>query len=667
MEENKRSVQEIRQEIADILGIPVNDNIESVYEHSLQYQLDDHDVDRIADLRRELSEAIESESSQNTEKHENTTTTVKRDSRLEKLENRISAYESGSTPEKEAELDELREKIISILDQHGVKDNNGNLKVIENEGGVVELQFESQVTEMRNRIREIAAQRTGKLSQKGEDVLPILKSLQDFLKTPEGKKEGAYESEIARLIEENEKRLKSIEAFQKDAARVQELKAEIEELNKEIAEIEAEFAKKPNYDAESIERTEKRVSLYHKQNELTGILTRNPKVNENIDTSRVTERIGNILGELKAIQQEKDIGQKGQPVNLAESKNGNDVKNPESKDDGKNPEGKDDGKNPEGKDDGKNPEGKDDGKNPEGKDDGKNPEGKDDVKNPEGKDDGKNPEGKDDEKNPEGKDDEKNPEGNGKQTGEGQDNPQPTYKVGRIRGALLSFIQKLLGKVKPDGFLGKFLGGVESTLLIGAKPEIPMKLTTVPEKSKGSKQQIHEEDPKKSNNKPNKSEEKKVEELDRSEEKAMMLSDSQWVKDHIIDGSKSSLDEQDLRYKLIKRSMKSLVRDVEGKRDEELQKMVVDREIPEVIHGEENAYNNMLYHKIADIILENAEQKGVDLNDKSGEARPIGDIYADLEKLYFTKRTNDVSKRSAEGKNEGEKPGKQTGEHQTEK
>ncbi len=621
MEENKRSVQEIRQEIADILGIPVTDNIETIYEHSIQYQLDDHDVDRIAELRRELNEAIERESSESEGRQENTTstTTAKGDSNLEKLEARISAYESGSTPEKEAEVDELREKVISILDQHGVKDDNGNLRVVENEGGVVEPQFEAEVTEMRNRIREIAAQRTGNLSQRGEDVLPTLRSLREFLKTPEGQKEGAYESEVARLIEENEKRLESINNLQKDTARVQELKAEIETLQQEIAEIEAEVEKNPNYDAESIKRTEKRVSLYHRQNELRGILTRNPMANEDIDTARAAERVGNILGELKAIQQEKDIGQTEHTADPNEAENGNDGKDSEGKGEGE-------GKDPEGKDEGE-------GKDPEGKGEG---EGKDSRGKGEGE--GKDPGGKGE---GEGKDSE------GKGQGEGKDDVQPKYRVGRVRGALLSFIQKLLGEVKPNGFLGKFLGGVESALLIGAKPEIPKistKVTTVPKNSKENK----EKDSKKPVEEPGKDEED------------MELMDSQWVKSHIMDGSISSLKKGDFKYNLVEKSMASLARDIAGKKDEDLQQMVIDENIPQVLSGTENAYNNLLYHKIASTILKNAEHKGIALEDESGEARPIGDIYADLEARYLREKTDkasrDATSKGEEGKSSTKTP-----------
>lgn len=50
---NKRE-KEIRQRMAEILGIPVSDNIENEYEHNMRFQLDDYEVDEIQELRKEL-------------------------------------------------------------------------------------------------------------------------------------------------------------------------------------------------------------------------------------------------------------------------------------------------------------------------------------------------------------------------------------------------------------------------------------------------------------------------------------------------------------------------------------------------------------------------------------------------------------------------------------
>lgn len=54
----ERSAQEIREEMARILGVPVSDNIENIDEHGIEYGLDDEGLDRIEELRRELEEAI---------------------------------------------------------------------------------------------------------------------------------------------------------------------------------------------------------------------------------------------------------------------------------------------------------------------------------------------------------------------------------------------------------------------------------------------------------------------------------------------------------------------------------------------------------------------------------------------------------------------------------
>ena len=627
MEENKRTAQEIRKEMADILGIPVRDDIENVYEHAIQYQLDDgYEKNRFAELRQELAAAIEREGKSEEQSDEQPDKPRRELTDSEKLQARIDAYEGGSTYEDELKIAENREEIVAILDKHGEKNEDGTLKVVPGEGGVVEAAYKDEVATMRKEIRDLAAKRTGKVSERGEDVLPTLKQLQAFLQTPEGKKEGAYAQEVARLIEENKKSLKNIEAYQKDSTRVQELKKEITEINEEIAKINAKVKEDPNYDAESIQRTRLSVTLFHRQNELRGILARNPNANESIDTSRATAKLENIISELEGIQKEQVLGQKGDDGKGDDGK-GNDGKGDDGKgDDGKGDDGKgDDGKGNDGKgDDGKGDDGKgDDGKGDDGKDDdGKGGSGKDD--------DGKGGDGKGDS----GKGDD------GKDGSQGTETPEPTYTVGTVRGFFLSIVRKILSKVKPDGFLGKFFGGVESGLLIGAKKN-PPKLTTVPEGSKvktSTKEKVPEES-----------------EVD------IGFEDSKWAMTQV--SNVGNMDKKSLMVQIIKEAFDKSKEDRKDIPDDKLPEYLEREEIPVVFPGDEHAFNNILYSNVVGNVLDRAVKKGIPTTVREGKNekdRPISEIYADLERKHLQEKTDAASKEAAAAKKAQDREGTPT-------
>ena len=61
----------IRLEMARILGIPYRDDIENEYEHSIQYQLDDADIDKFQDLRNKLSQYVSGTSINRNNKNRN--------------------------------------------------------------------------------------------------------------------------------------------------------------------------------------------------------------------------------------------------------------------------------------------------------------------------------------------------------------------------------------------------------------------------------------------------------------------------------------------------------------------------------------------------------------------------------------------------------------------
>ncbi|MGN1330490.1 MAG: hypothetical protein ACI4VN_04055 [Clostridia bacterium] len=523
----------------------------------------------------------------------------------DKLQARIYAYEEGSTYESELGIAKNREEILTMLEQYGLKDEDGTPRVAEGEGQLIDEKYPEesrQVSQMRQEIRDFAAKRTGKVSERGEDVLPTLRKLQEFLQTPEGKEEGAYAKEVERLIDENKKSLKNIEAFQKDSRRVQELKDEIAAINEEIAKINDKVKEDPNFDAESIERTRLSVTLYHRQNELRGILIRNPRANETIDTSRATARLENIISELEGIQKEQGVQQKDETAQTrteepAETKTptGTETRTEEPVET----------------------------KTPTGTE--TRAEEPAETKTPTGT-----------ETRTEEPAETKIPTGTETRTEEPEEIKTPTaeskpeYKVGKVRGFFLSLVQKILSKVKPNGFLAKFFGGVESGLLLGAKPVSP-KLTTASEGTKvkaSTKEKVPEES-----------------EVD------VNLEDSKWAMAQV--SNVGNMDKNSLMMQIIKEALDKSKEDRKDIPDDKLPEFLEEEEIPVVLSGDEHAFNNLLYSNVVGNILGRAEKIGIPTTVKEGKTekdRPISEIYADLERRHLQEKTNDVSKKAAEAK-----------------
>ncbi|MBP3463666.1 MAG: hypothetical protein J6K45_04210 [Clostridia bacterium] len=507
----------------------------------------------------------------------------------DKLQARIYAYEEGSTYESELGIAKNREEILTMLEQYGLKDEDGTPRVTEGEGQLIDEKYPEesrQVAQMRQEIRDFAAKRTGKVSERGEDVLPTLRKLQEFLQTPEGKEEGAYAKEVERLIDENKKSLKNIEAFQKDSRRVQELKDEIAAINEEMAKINDKVKEDPNFDAESIERTRLSVTLYHRQNELRGILIRNPRANETIDTSRATAKLENIISELEGIQKEQGVQQKDETAQTR-------TEEPEET------------------------------KTPTGTE--TRAEEPEEIKTPTGTG-----------TRTEEPEETKTPTGTGTRTEEPVETktpivePKPEYKVGKVRGFFLSLVQKILSKVKPNGFLAKFFGGVESGLLLGAKPVSP-KLTTVSEGTKvkaSTKEKVPEES-----------------EVD------INLEDSKWAMAQV--SNVGNMDKNSLMMQIIKEALDKSKEDRKDIPDDKLPEFLEEEEIPVVLAGDEHAFNNLLYSNVVGNILYRAEKIGIPTKVKEGKTekdRPISEIYADLERKHLQEKTNEVSKKAAEAK-----------------
>ena len=118
---------------------------------------------------------------------------------MEEVKKRIEAYKSGSTPEIEAKIEKLRDDIIAILNEHGLKDANGQARV----GQLVESEYQAQVDAMRKELRELAATRQSEISQKGKDVMPVLEELDKI-------EDSKIDTEVVSKLESTKKKLSEV-------------------------------------------------------------------------------------------------------------------------------------------------------------------------------------------------------------------------------------------------------------------------------------------------------------------------------------------------------------------------------------------------------------------------------------------------------------------------
>jgi len=226
----------------------------------------------------------------------------------------------------------------------------------------------------------------------------------------------------------------------------------------------------------------------------------------------------------------------------------------------------------------------------------------------------------------------------GQQQGNNGQNQEPQYRVGKIRGFFLRIVQAILKKVKPNGLFGKFFGGVEATLLVGAQEVLPAPAQTKEPQQPGPQQPEPQQNP--------------AEEIG--------YQDSLWAKDKI--DSIDTLDKNSLMYQILTQQFKQLVADRQGKSDDELQRIVEEKGVPQVYKsdkGAQNAFQNILAYRVKEYVIKSAEDKNIETKDKDGNPRSIEEIYADLEKKYLQEKTNQTSRQAAENQQQSEEPDKQ--------
>ena len=572
----ERSAQEIREEMARILGVPVSDNIENIDEHGIEYGLDDEGLDRIEELRRELEEAI----------------------RAGRLEPQPSNEQDENQPDPEPEpvktpeqlAEERFDNFTTLMD---------NIRNADGMSDQRQAEIDSRRQELRNETRPVVVE------ELREEVANLEKDKIEFDEMTRAALENARK-EATEMQQESEKAYndKLVEFLNRKNTIERKLKAMRERgLTPEKLAIAERSAQK------AFDDLNREMSDYQAKH-----FERRSKLDEYI--KYIENSIGVKYADVKYEEPEQDNNGNPPPQQTDNGK-GNDGEPPVPPVPPAGGEGK--GKDGEG-----------DGKDKDG-DNGNPPT----PPVPPVGGDGK---GKDD-------DDDK---------GKGKDNPpqKPEYKVGKVRGFFLKVVQAILKKIKnPDGVLGRFFGGIESTLLLGAQETLP---TGKPEETKTP-------NPTKAAEPTKNPDSSKAPEQEDDIEKLATLDDCEWARDQLKKLTDSQMDKNSLIYKIMEDEYRKLVSENsklaeqgQDKADEHLQKMIEELEIPIVEkEGKDTEFQNVLYYRISQKVLDMAEEKGVSLEDAQGD-RVIDDIYEDLEKIHLQEKTNEASRQAAENQQQGD-------------
>ncbi len=142
--------------------------------------------------------------------------------RKEEIRSKISAYENGSSYDIEVRMTELIGQVRELQAEHAVKDENGELKLGENGDVIMEEGFEGQLEALRQRIHELAAQRTPEVVQRGQDVLPVLRELEQLTNVPNIEFEAIFASEVDKRLDYYRKLLEQLKKEQEQGDDEQE-------------------------------------------------------------------------------------------------------------------------------------------------------------------------------------------------------------------------------------------------------------------------------------------------------------------------------------------------------------------------------------------------------------------------------------------------------------
>lgn len=610
---------------------------------------------------------------------------------MEEVKKRIEAYKSGSIPEIEAKIEKLRDDIIAILNEHGLKDANGQARVVEGQGQLVESEYQAQVDAMRKELRELAATRQSEMSQKGKDVMPVLEELDKI-------EDSKIDTEVVSKLESTKKKLSEVRhndirrQLLDNRKRQSEIRARRDEINSLIAGLEpgreAERLSELLEERENLDAEFGQLNLREQQwmaidptrgmsdDELAAAMEDKPETdlaviefNRRKAQIREEARLGNIIDELSSLQKEREESKEIKPEKT-ETEKPEKIDTPETESE---PVQKDE---TEKSDLEKRVEAlekkvaelekiiaadKDANilnaelikerdalkaeieKLTKKKPEPEKPEEKPEEKT-EGKDDGEN---KDDPK----KDDEKDSEE------DKEDEVQAGFKIGPLRRFFLKIVQFLKGRCKEGGRVHNLFSKAEGAL-IGSGAKVAL---SAAEKEAEKVDEKESEKTEKTEEKID--EEKMIEEI--------AIDGMEWIKEN--DERIFSTDHQ-WYMDLYKKTYTDFLTEFgDGKKTSKegtnkAVEMADELELPKTSEnsGKLGRVNDLLFFRVTKGVIEKAKSvKEISLTEKDGKAKSFGDIWEAYNKYDLNKRLANEGKKAAEAARAAKGKSKETPEAET--
>lgn len=610
---------------------------------------------------------------------------------MEEVKKRIEAYKSGSTPEIEAKIEKLRDDIIAILNEHGLKDANGQARVVEGQGQLVESEYQAQVDAMRKELRELAATRQSEMSQKGKDVMPVLEELDKI-------EDSKIDTEVVSKLESTKKKLSEVRhndirrQLLDNRKRQSEIRARRDEINLLIAGLEpgreAERLSELLEERENLDAEFGQLNLREQQwmaidptrgmsdDELAAAMEDKPETdlaviefNRRKAQIREEARLGNIIDELSSLQKEREESKEIKPEKT-ETEKPEKIDTPETESE---PVQKDETEKSDlekrvealekkvaelekiiavdkdanivnaelikERDALKAEIEKLTKKKPEPEKTEEKPEEK-----TEGKDDGEN---KDDPK----KDDEKDSEE------DKEDEVQAGFKIGPLRRFFLKIVQFLKGRCKEGGRVHNLFSKAEGAL-IGSGAKVALSA------AEKEAEKVDEKESKKTEKTEEKiDEEKMIEEI--------AIDGMEWIKEN--DERIFSTDHQ-WYMDLYKKTYTDFLTEFgDGKKPSKegtnkAVEMADELELPKTSEnsGKLGRVNDLLFFRVTKGVIEKAKSvKEISLTEKDGKAKSFGDIWEAYNKYDLNKRLANEGKKAAEAARAAKGKSKETPEAET--
>lgn len=610
---------------------------------------------------------------------------------MEEVKKRIEAYKSGSTPEIEAKIEKLRDDIIAILNEHGLKDANGQARVVEGQGQLVESEYQAQVDAMRKELRELAATRQSEMSQKGKDVMPVLEELDKI-------EDSKIDTEVVSKLESTKKKLSEVRhndirrQLLDNRKRQSEIRARRDEINSLIAGLEpgreAERLSELLEERENLDAEFGQLNLREQQwmaidptrgmsdDELAAAMEDKPETdlaviefNRRKAQIREEARLGNIIDELSSLQKEREESKEIKPEKT-ETEKPEKIDTPETESE---PVQKDETEKSDlekrvealekkvaelekiiaadkdanilnaelikERDALKAEIEKLTKKKPEPEKTEEKPEEK-----TEGKDDGEN---KDDPK----KDDEKDSEE------DKEDEVQAGFKIGPLRRFFLKIVQFLKGRCKEGGRVHNLFSKAEGAL-IGSGAKVALSA------AEKEAEKVDEKESKKTEKTEEKiDEEKMIEEI--------AIDGMEWIKEN--DERIFSTDHQ-WYMDLYKKTYTDFLTEFgDGKKPSKegtnkAVEMADELELPKTSEnsGKLGRVNDLLFFRVTKGVIEKAKSvKEISLTEKDGKAKSFGDIWEAYNKYDLNKRLANEGKKAAEAARAAKGKSKETPEAET--